>query len=337
MSENSKNILDKRMNEFLERLKDLDLIKVSKLIDDEYSYESLSQEIIIKLMVKPQLLSVEDDELIVFIDGEKHKITINTDIIKGRNKLSLVLPDIDFDIDQDGNVARQVEVESIYKVSIVSAIFNDLYKSEIDEILSDYDYGKMCTSDENYPFSRLRKEVEEEASYIMKMLLAACTIKLSNFASKNTSKILSLLTQEERSELENLTIKTKSILFKAQEQIDAETDPLNKKTLIYAKDKLIAKTIDNSNIGKVFRIVNLSSEAIPSEERVSISREARKFAKKLAAEQDLLTDDKRNILQNYLFSRLRRRGWKQFVSEMKQTEYLKYKEDTTAYKPRTKR
>lgn len=337
MSDKNYNILSGKMEEFLDRLKELDLIKVSKIIDENDVCDLLNKDILIKLMVKPQLLTVEDDNLIVTVDGEKYKISIGTNIVKGRNKLSLVLPDITFDVDQDGNVARQVEAESIYKCTVVSSIFDDLYKEEIDEILSTYDFDSMSNASENYPFSRLRSEIEEEASYVMKMVLSACTIKLSNYASKNTSKILSLLTVEERSQVEALVISTKSILFKAQVEIDAEQDPLERKVKIYAKDKLINETIENSEIGKVFRIINLSSEAIPTKARIKISREAKKFSNEVVLQKDNLNEGEHKILKQYLFSRFRRRGWKQFVAELKETEYIKYSKDPKGYQPVTKR
>lgn len=342
MDENSEylEILNEEKEGFEKELyKNKLLSKRDSLKEITEKENSIDESKIFELLDKPKELKVENDDLVFFEDGERVVLSIGTNITEHKTKVSDLLPEVEFNLEQEGNVKRQIEIESIYKCCIISSLFEGLYSQEIRSICKTYNFETMLDSDNGkYPFTQLKEQIELDSNYIMKLVLSACTLKLSNSAAKNLSVILSDLTMEERSKLDVLNSKIKSLVFKYDEKIDLEKDPLQKKVLIAKKDTEVDEIIRNDSIGNIYKIVNLSSEAIPTIQKVKISKAAREFTLKIMNKQSKnLSDDEKKDLQSYLLSRLRKRGWKAFLSTYRSDEYKRYKADPENYKIRTKR
>ena len=98
------------------------------------------------LVSKPCMVKVVDDGL-EFMDDSGDIITcpnFSANIVDDGAWLSSKIPDVDFDVEQGGNLRKAEEAESAYYCIIVVLVLKDaLFKNELESVILNYDYDSM--------------------------------------------------------------------------------------------------------------------------------------------------------------------------------------------------
>jgi hypothetical protein len=170
-------------SEIIKAIKESDLIKYFQL--DNNVFERPSVAIIKELFVKPVPIDYDRKGIFYLDKGEKIYIPEMAATISLKGEwLSDYLPDINFDIEQSGNVRAAQEAESMYTVSVIANILkDDLYKQEVNEVASSYDFIYMKPLRDTKSFSSLLNEWRSEGVTVG-IIISACKFKISNTKKK---------------------------------------------------------------------------------------------------------------------------------------------------------
>lgn len=249
-------------------------LKKSGLID-RYSINEFTQspnsDFIIKSFENSYNIDFDDQGLFI-IDDQGEKVycpEIFTSISDKGEWLSDKIPDVEFDIDQNGNVRKADEAEALFCCINVSNIIRDSdFKNEVLEIAKEYDFDAMKNrSDGNKNFRDLLSEWQDLQSVIINILISACKFKIRD-VKKDTEKFLrDGISNMEASELRDVESKIRCVNFKYSEG-DLSPDKIKnltkieKLTKINERDAEISELIEKSKCGVLYKLLNLSSEYI---------------------------------------------------------------------------
>lgn len=267
--------------EFEDRL--VSSLKDSGLIDN-FSFSEFSKTpdlaLVIKIFESSSLIDC-DDEGLYYLDENSDKQycpEMKTSISDKGEWLSSKLPQIGFDIDQNGNVRKADEAEAMYITIQISHILKDIsFKKQIQDVAKNYDFENMkCITDDGIGFRELLKEWQAFQSVIINIIVSAGKFKISA-EKKDTEKFLKDGIQEsEVAELRNLETQIRNINFRFSQGILAPDKvkfltKIERLQEIDRRDDEISSCIIKSSVGNLYRALNLSSEYISPVKKKKIS------------------------------------------------------------------
>jgi hypothetical protein len=298
--------------EFEDRL--IKALRDSGLIEN-FSFTEISKtpslSLIIKLFETPSLIDFDDQGLFFFDEeGEKHYCPeMKTSISDKGEWLSEKLPQIGFDIDQNGNVRKADEAEAMYIVIQVAHILKEeTFKNELEEVSKNYDFETMKSRiDGGTGFRELLKEWQTYQSVIINIIVSAAKFKISS-EKKDTEKFLKDGIQEsEVAELRNLEAKIRNINYKYSQGILSPDKVKNLTKIerlqeIDKRDDEISKSIINSPVGNLFRSLNLSSEYISPNKKKKISLWVQVEVDKLLSEKEFngIQEERASLISKFV-------------------------------------
>jgi hypothetical protein len=307
------------MHVYLRKLKEAELI-------DEYDfgkeYDSLDFKKVMELSSQSFEVGLDDESgNIYYLDGKNHKIFLDFDFeddVFHRKNVSALLPDISFDILQNGDIEKAKESEAIYKTIVINEIFNGLYTDLIKESLSGYNFDDLCPDDDKRNFRDILKIMLEESSAVLRIIIGACNLKLVEFKTKKDLKLLRSISDQEDQELRDLRIKLaihrnewarKIALKETKAQREVEREKMRKEE---------ADIIDDSGVSLIYQILSLSTDSIPMKPRIEIARLAKILAFNV---KDKVGYKGGDAMVLKLANRFQRRGYREYLSDMK-SRYL---------------
>lgn len=308
----------------------------SGLIEKFSTYEigkSPELDTIIKIFEKPHIISY-DEGGIYYVDENSDKVYCPGMLTTISDKglwLSDMLPDIGFDIDQNGNVRKAGESEALYIVSQIAHILkDDSFKNELIEFAKDYDFGEMrCNVEFSENFRSLLTKWQSLQSQIINIIVSACKFKISSQKKSIEKFMRDGLSDSVVAELRNLESSIRGINFKASE---GALSPTNVKKLtkierlqaINLRDDEIASTITKSRVGNLFKITTLSSEYISPVKKKKISLWVLNYVDKLLEDPIFfnMREERQSLIANftkraYKFEKtsIRRLNIEKYISE----------------------
>jgi hypothetical protein len=271
--------------------------------------------------------------------GGKEKVMNLTLNIENMSKgmISELLPDVELDVNQCGIKERQSEIASMYKVVAANNIFDNIYNPNIAQILANYDFKQLLNpkekGDDRYSFTKLLLNIQSNSSVTLRMILSACDIKLTNAVTKKETSIFRSLLEEENRGLAEIKLKIAVIRNESEKIQRKKKEVWEKKKEKLSLETKISEIISESPHKNVYKILKLTSEAVPEIVRLTIANEAKVAAASIKEKEKLTRDS----LVRSIERKLRKRAMREFLIEQKQ-EYLKrYRKDPENFEIRSLR
>lgn len=190
---------------FLTKLVEKSLIKD---FDMGKEMDELTQERLIELGNKALDFNIEESSGKVYyiLDGVKTYIDIEVDELLQKKTIADLLPEVSFDVIQNGILERAREAESIYKVLVINNIYGGLWSDLIKVTFKIYDVEKLDIKDgdSGKNFSELIRLMQEESGPAFRIIVDACNLKLSELKTKKELKLYADFTNMENQHLRNL-------------------------------------------------------------------------------------------------------------------------------------
>lgn len=315
--------------------------EILKDYDWGHQYVDINKEEFLELSSKQIAFSVNDDGDIVYSEtvGGKEKVMNLTLNIENMSKgmISELLPDVELDVNQCGIKERQSEIASMYKVVAANNIFDNIYNPNIAQILANYDFKLLLNpkekGDDRYSFSKLLLNIQSNSSVTLRMILSACDIKLANAVTKKETSIFRSLLEEENRGLAEIKLKIAVIRNESEKIQRKKKEVWEKKKEKLSLETKISEIISESPHKNVYKILKLTSEAVPEIVRLTIANEAKVAAASIKEKEKLTRDS----LVRSIERKLRKRAMREFLIEQKQ-EYLKrYRKDPENFEIRSLR
>lgn len=308
------------MSSYLKTLKEEKLISEYDLGAE---YDSIEMKKLIELSEHSYAIFLDEETGNVAYKDNAGKIyqldfSFDDDVMHRRN-IAELLPNVTFDVLQNGDVDKAKEAEAIYKVVVVNEILDGLYLSAIKRTLNGYNFKNLQPHEGEKNFRSLLKTILEEASSTIRIIMGACEIKIAELKTKKEVKILSGISIVEAQELRELKI---SILAKRNEYAKIIAKEETKARREVKRESLREEErnlIEASSVKTLYRILELNTEAIPMKARIAIARKAKLLAFNLKERSEFIGSDS---LVLKLANRLQRRGYREYIAEMK-TNLLK--------------
>lgn len=261
----------------------IDKLKESGLID-KFSIYELKQtpnlEEVIRIFEKPSLIDFDDGGLYYFDENNEKRYCpeMYSSISEKGAWLSDLIPTIEFDINQNGNVRKADEAEALFCSLVVAQILKEKeFKNEIRNLAKSYDFKEMKEiGSSGNSFRSILSSWQDLQSEVINILVSACKYKISDF-KKDVEKFLrDGISESEAAELRDLESRIRAINFDYSEGSLSPTNvkKLNKiqrLQLIDERDTKISNLIVESSAGTLYRIMNLSSEYISPLKKKKIS------------------------------------------------------------------
>lgn len=229
-----------------------------------------NSSIIKKMFSTPSKIFL-DDKGLFFYDGED-KIYCPEMYVTVSEKgewLSDMIPNIEFDIDQSGNVRKAEEAEALFCLIVVANTLQDeTFKNEIEEISKNYDFtGMRPNNAQRKNFISLLSEWQSLQSVIINILVSACRYRLNDY-KKDVEKFLKDgLKDSEVVGLRDLDAKIRKINFEYSEGVLSSREvkkltKIERLSKIDERDSKIKECVNNSKFGTLYSILKLSTEYI---------------------------------------------------------------------------
>lgn len=226
---------------------------------------------IIEIFEIPSKISFDEDGLYYFDeDGDKiYCPKMNSSISDRGIWLSQKLPEVGFDIDQNGNIRKADEAEALYCCIMVAHILDENeFKQELKNIAKDYDFKEMKSNTEKgICFRELLNDWQSLQSVTLNVIVSASKFKISDNKKDSEKFLKDGIPESAAGELRDLESRIRAINFRYSEG-DLSPQEVKKLTKIERLQKInerddeIAKEISKSSIGKLYKATNLSSEYI---------------------------------------------------------------------------
>lgn len=156
----------------------------------------------VKIFIKDNNLCYENE------DGEAICCPeIDTNVSDAGYWLSDKIPSPCFDILQGGNLRKAEEAEAFYICCIITAILkDDSFTSEIEKVISNYDFVKMDSVEANYNFVNLLIDWQDLQSVIINVIVSASKYSISDMKKDSEQFLRAGLLQEEKDALRDLAL-----------------------------------------------------------------------------------------------------------------------------------
>lgn len=300
-----------KFKEFEDRL--VTCLRESGLIEN-FSVSEITKTpdlaLIIELFETASNIDFDEVGLFYFDDnGDKQYCPEMKTSISDRGQwLSNRLPQIGFDIDQNGNVRKADEAEALYITIQVAHILKEkTFKDQLHNVAKQYDFDNMRSlTDDGYGFRDLLKEWQSFQSVIINVIVSSAKFKISA-EKKDTEKFLKDGIQEsEVAELRNLETQIRNINYSFSQGV---LSPDNVKTLtrierlqeIDKRDDAITTAIIGSPVGDLYKALNLSSEYISPVKKKQISLFAQVAVDKLLNEKEFngMAEERASLISKF--------------------------------------
>lgn len=313
-----------------EKLLDEDIIKGFKILD--------AAEIDLFLDKPKQLYLDDDDNLYVIVDNEKIMCPeITSSISKVANWISSYLPAIPFDIVQEGNVRKKLEVEAIYTTAIVSTLLGNDSISEFRDIYDDgkYDFTNLAPVKlDGRTFRSYLNDLKALNSIIINSVISSCNYVISDFKTKKDPVIYGMMTEEERSVCQNINLSRVRIILETDEKIrrlPEDSPKLERLKIIEERNTRIENLYNDpifSNYAKLYKITLINSKYVTAIRENRINVKCNKLAVEIMNEKNLVNDSE---FQIDLIRKLKRTAINLVVRKIKLEEFAKYRLDKENY------
>ena len=201
---------------FLRKIRDKALIKD---FEDGSEYEDFSVEKLIELSrynydlvfnAQEGTLGVEKDGLII----DKIEDSVN---FGNPKEIAPFLPDVTFDITQGGVRERSIEAEAAYKLVVAASLMDNAFTESLGRCIQNFDFKDFSSKKES--FSELLTRMQPSLNETLRVVIAACNIKLFNAKTKKEQRIYKLLTPSESSALNDLDIQIRILRNKSEKEL----------------------------------------------------------------------------------------------------------------------
>lgn len=182
------------MKEAIKNSKFVDHVVMGNILDDVTSNR------IIELLETPKKFKIGDKGLMYESDdGELEECpNYGVNISSDGKWLSDKISSIPFDIEQNGNVRKATEAQSAYCLIVLNEVLNDSdIKTEITDIVNNYDYESMVPHDGRSSFEDLLKSYLNLQSTIINVAVSAAKYRISDI-KKDSEKFLKENIPEDR-------------------------------------------------------------------------------------------------------------------------------------------
>lgn len=319
-------------------------LKEEKLIAKFFIYEfseSLDSKFLIKAFENSSKISHDERGVYIFNDNEEKVYCppeISTSIDSEGSWLSDYLPEINFDIEQSGNVRKADEVEALYCCINISHIINeDVFKNEVKNLSSKYDFENMDTTDRSGNFRSLINSWQSLQSTIINIIISACKYKIS-YKKKNVEKFLrDGLPEAEVAELRDIEKRIRNVNSLYSKNVSdfqnfSQITKIKKLELIDERDRAISKIIKNSKCGDLYRLLHLSTEYISPVKKLTLQNWVRvtvdnDIQNASASEQSILRAER-----SQMFSRLNKKILKLEKTSIIKSYVEKYIQEGASFK-----
>lgn len=324
-------------NEIIEKLKLSGLI--SRFSVNEIQ-ETVNLQVILKLFKEP--VEIYCDDFGVYYMNEEGDKTycpeMKTSISDKGEWLSDKIPNINFDIDQSGNVRKADEAEALFCAIVVANVLReDSFKDELLMIAKQYDFENMknIEGDESQTLRSLLNDWQNLQSIIINIIISACKYRIFDFKKDGEKFLKDGISEKEVAELRDLQAKIRNINFSYSE---GDLSPnkvkrltkIEKLTLITKRDDEISAEITKSKAGVLYKILNLSSEYISPVNKKKISLWVRH-------EVDTLLNERKEFLgyredRSQIISKLQRRALRFEKNSIRRLNVERYLLEKNEYK-----
>jgi hypothetical protein len=266
---------------------------------------------VIKIFEEPSKIFI-DEGGIYYFDETGDKIycpKIKTSISEKGEWISFQLPDIGFDIDQNGSVRKADEAEALYCCLQVSHILKEKeFRDEVVNLSKNYDFSQMREiTNSDSGFRDLLNSWQELQSVSINIIVSACKYKISS-EKKDTEKFLKDGIQElEAAELRNLEAKIRSINFSYSQGVLSPQSVKNLTKIerleqIDKRDDEISACIKESPVGLLYKALKLSSEYISPVKKKKISLWVQSEVDKLISSKEFedKKEDRRQLISQFV-------------------------------------
>lgn len=317
----------------------IDGLKESKLFErfpETKIFPTPSLDIIIKAFEFPSEINF-DDEGLFFYDENNNKIyspQMLTSISEQGEWLSDKVPFVSFDIDQNGNVRKAVEAESLFiAVVVANSLQDEYFRNELVEVAKKYDFDAMKSlKTSGITFKELLNEWQSLQSVTINVLISAAKYRISD-VKKDIEKFLRVgISDIQAGELRELERSINAINDEYSKGVlSPESVRLLKKSkrleLIDERDEKIGKIKKDSSAGVLYELLNLSSEYITPVKKKKISLWVRNEIDKLLQSESFedLKEDRSQLIAR--FQRRAIKMEKNSVRKKNVEKFLDLKED----------
>lgn len=168
---------------------------------NEYDFgnevDAIDEEKIIELAKMATPIEFDEEVGKVYFlkgDGSKHFIVFSDDEKKNvftRKVVASLLPEVTFDVAQGGILEQAKEAEAIYTVLTVNKVFGGIFTKRIRRLLYQFDVKKL--EGPNGKFTSLLTKIEQDSTAVIRILVSACNIKLTEVKTKKEAKLYTSL------------------------------------------------------------------------------------------------------------------------------------------------
>lgn len=318
----------------LKKLKDSDLIKY---FSSNASKSPPNDSELIKLSENVKKIFLNNN-IICYLDENGDEIqcpNVDSDVSGSGEWLSDQIPAPDFDVAQGGNVRKSAEAESYFICAIICAILrDDTFTSELKLVTTLYDFDMMVPAEDSQSFVDLLANWQGLQSTVVSVIISAAKYSISNQKKSTELFLKDGLKDTVEVELRDLGINIKNV---NSDYSRGELSPdnvkfltkINKLKLIEAKNLKINQLVSDSNVGDLYKTLNLSSEYLDPVNKKKISKFCIEQVEKEFSEDENLERMYGDVSQ--VVSKLRKRAFKTAVSSLRRECVLKYISDPASY------
>lgn len=299
--------------------------------------DPVTKDVIDTLISKPTKIEVDSQGLIFKNDdGELIRCpNYGLNISADGKWLSDKIPDIGFDIEQNGNLRKAEEAQSAFCCAIVYLVVqDDSYKDNLLSVLNNYDYETMTPRENGKSFVQLLEEWQNYQSTTINIAVSAAKIKISDLKKDSEKFLKDGIPEKETAELRDLSDQISTInreysigpLSPTRVQNLTKIEILQK---LEERNSRVNQLKKESPVGTLWSLCNLSSEYVSSVVKNRVTTLAQTEVEKLFSNnKDLeIIIGEPKIIQD----RWRRRYIKAARLSVRKTEIEKYLSDPENY------
>jgi hypothetical protein len=283
---------------------------IEKFSLQEY-YKTADLGLIIEIFTKPSKIFFDEDGLYYFDQNNEKAYCpqMKTSISDRGVWLSQQLPEVGFDIDQNGNVRKADESEALFCcIQVAHILKENEFKDELIEISKQYDFKEMKSNVEGgITFRELLNDWQSLQSVTLNVIVSAAKFKISDNKKDSEKFLKDGIPETAAGELRDLESRIRGINFRYSEG-DLSPKEVKKLTKIERLQKInerddeISVEVIKSSIGKLYKAINLSSEYISPIKKKKINLWVQREVDDLISKPEFahLKEERASIISKYV-------------------------------------